>query len=256
MEEAGLWLFWALAKLARQLWHESLSIFIHPIKLTLKTLVAALSDAKTVLEPLKDIVVIEEVQQRPDLFPVLRVLLDRKPLPAKFLILGSASPGLLRQSSESLAGCLAFVEIGGFDLAEVGAKKVSKLWVRGGFPLSFLAKNDVDSFAWRKDFIKTFLGWDLRGQGVDIPTVTLHRFWATHQGAEIDLILSKGGQIYGVEVKRADAPKMLPSMGIALEDLKLDQIAVIYPGKKRYSLHKKIEVVPFDEVLGGKNIFK
>ncbi len=210
MEEAGLWLFWALAKLARQLWHESLSIFIHPIKLTLKTLVAALSDVKTVLEPLKDIVVIEEVQQRPDLFPVLRVLLDRKPLPAKFLILGSASPGLLRQSSESLAGRLEIAEIGGFDLAEV---------------------------------IRSFEPDNIY-------------FWATHQGAEIDLILSKGGQIYGVEVKRADAPKMLPSMGIALEDLKLDQIAVIYPGKKRYSLHKKIEVVPFDEVLGGKNIFK
>nr|WP_203415312.1 ATP-binding protein [Candidatus Scalindua japonica] len=111
-------------------------------------------------------------------FPELRVLLDRKPLPAKFLILGSASPGLLRQSSESLAGRQEIVEVGGFSLAEVGIGNASQFWVRGGFPLSFLAKNDVDSFAWRKSFIRTFLDRDLREQGIDIPTVTLHRFWS------------------------------------------------------------------------------
>ena len=251
--------------------------------------------------------------------------------------------------------------MGGFDLVEVGQKKTSRLWVRGGFPLSFLARSDADSFTWRKSFIKTFLERDLREQGIELPSVTLHRFWAmlanshgqvwnaapiasslgiteptvrkyldiftgvfmvrqfhpwhvnikkrqvkspkvyirdtgilnfflelkveaeilrhqtcgaswegfvieqlirtleidhpyfwaTHQGAEMDFVFNKGGRMYGVEIKRADAPTMTPSMRIALEDLKLESIVVIYPGKKRYSLHKKIEVVPFDEILSG-----
>ncbi len=323
----------------------------------------ALANPKSVLEPLKGLVVIDEVQQRPELFPVLRVLLDRKPLPAKFLILGSASPDLLRQSSESLAGRLELIEMGGFDLAEIGQNKDSLLWLRGGFPLSFLSKNDTDSFAWRKSFIKAFLERDLREQGIDLPSVTLHRFWAmlanshgqiwnaapiasslgiseptvrkyldiftgvfmvrqlqpwyanikkrqvkspkvyirdtgilnsflelrseaeilrhpssgaswegfvieqlirsleldhvyfwaTHQGAEIDLVFSKGGRMFGIEIKRADAPSMTPSMRFALDDLKLEHIVVVYPGKKCYSLHEKIEVVSLGEILGGMN---
>ncbi len=320
-----------------------------------------LADPKTALAPLKGLVVIDEVQRRPEIFPILRVLLDRTPLPAKFLILGSASPDLLRQSSESLAGRLELIEMDGFNLSEVGEKKSSALWTRGGFPLSFLAKSDADSFAWRNSFIKTFLERDLRQQGIDMPTVALHRFWtmlahshgqiwnaapiasslglsqptirkyldiltglfmvrqiqpwhanikkrqvkapkvyirdtgilnsllgikteadvprhpscgaswegfvieevihavepddvyywATHQGAEIDLILFKNGKMYGVEIKRQDAPTMTPSMRIALEDLKLERIAVIYPGSKRYELHKKISVVPLGIVTGG-----
>ena len=320
-----------------------------------------LADPKTSLSSLKNIVVIDEVQRRPDLFPVLRVLLDRSPLPAKFLILGSASPDLLQQSSESLAGRLEMIEMDGFGLSEVGQKEASRLWLRGGFPLSFLAKNDADSFAWRKSFIQAFLERDLRQQGINIPAVSLHRFWAmlahshgqiwnaapfatslgiteptvrryldiltgvfmvrqiqpwyanikkrqvkapkiyirdtgvlnsllglkteaevlrhpscgaswegyvieevihsvepddvyfwaTHQGAEIDLVFTKGGRMYGIEVKRADAPTMTPSMRIALEDLKLERIAVIYPGEKRYSLHKKINVVPLQTITGG-----
>jgi predicted AAA+ superfamily ATPase len=99
-------------------------------------------------------------------------------LPAKFLILGSASPDLLRQSSESLAGRLEMIEMDGFSLSEVGQKESSRLWLRGGFPLSFLAKNDADSFTWRKSFIQAFLERDLRQQGIDIPAVSLHRFWA------------------------------------------------------------------------------
>ena len=322
---------------------------------------AGLADPKTALAPLKDIIVIDEVQRRPDLFPILRVLLDRTPLPAKFLILGSASPDLLRQSSESLAGRLEMIEMDGFDLSEIGQKQASRLWLRGGFPLSFLAKNDADSFTWRKSFIQAFLERDLRQQGIDIPAVSLHRFWimlanshgriwnaapfasslgiseptvrryldiltgvfmvrqiqpwhanikkrqvkapkvyvrdtgvlhsllglktesevlrhpccgsswegyvieevihaaelddvyfwATHNGAEIDLVFLKDGRMYGVEIKRADAPAMTPSMRIALEDLKLERIAVIYPGEKRYSLHKKIDVVPFESIAGG-----
>ena len=329
--------------------------------------IISLADPKGVLEPLKGLVVIDEVQQRPELFSVLRVLLDRKPLPAKFLILGSASPDLLRQSSESLAGRLELIEMGGFDLAEVGEKKTSRLWLRGGFPMSFLAKNDVDSFSWRKSFIKTFLERDLRDQGIEIPSVTLHRFWAmlanshgqvwnaapiaaslgiseptvrkyldiltgvfmvrqiqpwhvnikkrqvkspkvylrdtgilnsflelkteaeilrhpscgfswegfvieqlirileidhpyfwaTHQGAEIDLVFNHGGYMYGIEIKRADAPTMTPAIRNALEDLKLKRIVVIYPGSRRYPIHKQVDVVPFDEILGGmKGLFK
>ncbi len=323
--------------------------------------IIALADPKTALASLKGLIVIDEVQRRPEIFPILRVLLDRTPLPAKFLILGSASPDLLRQSSESLAGRLELIEMDGFNLSEVGEKKAPALWTRGGFPLSFLAKNDVDSFAWRNSFIKTFLERDLRAQGIDVPTVALHRFWtmlahshgqiwnaapfatslglsqptvrkyldiltglfmvrqiqpwyanikkrqvkapkiyirdtgilnsllgikteadvprhpscgaswegfvieeiihavepddvyywATHQGAEIDLILFKGGKMYGVEIKRQDAPTMTPSMRIALDDLKLERIAVIYPGTKRYELHKKVSVVPFQQIITG-----
>lgn len=326
-----------------------------------------LANPKAALSPLKDIVVIDEVQRRPDLFPILRVLLDRKPLPAKFLILGSALPDLLRQSSESLAGRLEMIEMDGFGLTEVGQKQFSRLWLRGGFPLSFLANNDLDSFAWRKSFIQAFLERDLRQQGIDIPAVAMHRFWAmlahshgqiwnaapfatslgiseptvrryldiltslfmvrqiqpwyanikkrqvkapkvyirdtgvlnsllgiktegdilrhpscgaswegyvieevihsvepddvyywaTHNGAEIDLVFFKDGRMYGIEVKRADAPTMTPSMRIALEDLKLEQIVVVYPGERRYSVHKKIDVVPFETITGGmKEIFK
>ena len=325
-----------------------------------------LGDPKTAFASLKGLVVIDEVQRRPDLFPVLRVLLDRKPLPAKFLILGSASPDLLQQSSESLAGRLEMIVMGGFGLTEIGLKNYSRLWLRGGFPLSFLAKSDVDSFIWRKSFIQMFLERDLRQQGINIPTVSLHRFWtmlahshgqiwnavppasslgvsehtvrryldiltgvfmvrqlqpwhanikkrqvkapkvyirdtgvlhallglknesetlkhprcgaswegfvieevirsvdpddiyfwATHNGAEIDMVFTKGGRMYGVECKRADTPAMTPSIRIALEDLKLERIAVIYPGEKRYSLHEKVEVVPFETITGGmKKIF-
>ncbi len=328
--------------------------------------IVRLTDPKTALSQLKGIVIIDEIQRRPDLFPVLRVLLDRKPLPAKFLILGSASPDLLKQSSETLAGRLEIIVIGGFDLNEVGIKHKSRLWVRGGFPLSFLAKNDTDSFVWRKSFIQMFLERDLRQQGINIPALSLRRFWtmlahshgqiwnaadparslgisqptvrhyldiltgvfmvrqlqpwhaninkrqvkapkiyirdsgilhtllglktetdiinyprcgaswegylieevirsiepddayfwATHNGAEIDLIFSKKGRLYGVECKRADSPVMTPSIRIALEDLKLKHITIVYPGKQYYSLHKKVRVMPLEAVLRcAKEIF-
>ncbi|MFH1379070.1 MAG: AAA family ATPase, partial [bacterium] len=136
-----------------------------------------LTEPKTVLGTLKGIVVIDEIQRRPDLFPVLRVLLDRNPLPAKFLILGSSSPDLLRQSSETLAGRLETISISGFGLKEVGINKLARLWVRGGLPLSFLSKTDADSFSWRKNFIHLFLERDLRQHGISLPTVMLHRFW-------------------------------------------------------------------------------
>jgi predicted AAA+ superfamily ATPase len=325
----------------------------------------ALADPQSALANLKGLVVIDEVQRQPDIFPVLRVLLDRKPLPAQFLILGSASLDLLRQSSESLAGRLEIIVMGGFGLQEVGLKHSDRLWLRGGLPLSFLAKDDNASFIWRKNYIQLFLERDLAQQGINIPAVALHRFWtmlahshgqiwnavpfsssfgvsehtmrkyldiltgsfmvrqlqpfcanlkkrqvkapkiyirdtgllhsllglksqvdvsrhpqcgfswegfvieeilrsvdpddvyfwATHNGAEIDLVFSKGGKMYGVEVKRADAPTMTPSMRVALEDLKLERIVVVYPGKKRYALHKKINVVPFEVISEGIKIF-
>lgn len=318
----------------------------------------ALGDPKTALASLKGLIVIDEVQRRPDLFPLLRVLLDRHPLPAQFLILGSASAELLRQSSESLAGRLETIEMSGFNLSEAGQKSTSRLWLRGGFPLSFLASDDEDSFVWRKNFIQTFLERDLYQHGITLSTISLHKFWtmlahsqgqiwnaapfaaslgitqrtvrryldilagvfmvrqiqpwhanikkrqvkapkiyirdtgilhallgvkteteilyhpncgsswegfvieqalysiepddvyywATHQGAEIDLLFTKGGKMYGIEIKRSDAPKLSPSMRIALEDLKLERIAVIYPGDKTYPLHKKIDVIPFHQM--------
>jgi len=119
---------------------------------------ARLDEAMTALRGLTGLVVIDEVQRRPDLFPILRVLMDREPLPARFLILGSASPTLLRQSSESLAGRLETVSIGGLSIRDVGEKSHSMHWFRGGFPLSFLANSDTESFAWRKNFIRTEVG--------------------------------------------------------------------------------------------------
>lgn len=313
-----------------------------------------LTEPKTELAPLKDLVVIDEVQRKPDLFPLLRVLADRKPLPSKFLILGSASPEMLRQSAESLAGRIETIEIGGFSLQEVGAEALRKHWIRGGYPLSFLADSEADSSAWRREFIRTFLDRDLPSFGVTIPAATMFRFWsmlahyhgqiwnaseigssmemdhkavrryldiltslfmlrqlhpwhenlakrqvkspklyfrdsgifhqilgvateadllrhpkigaswegyaieqairhygpdesyfwATHGGAELDLLLFKAGQRIGVECKRQDAPKLTPSMKTALQDLHLDELVVFYPGNQSYRLAENVRVEP------------
>jgi len=326
-----------------------------------------LEEPMTALRELEGLVVIDEIQRRAELFPILRVLADRKPLPARFLILGSASPDLLRQSSESLAGRVEVITMGGFDLAEVGSEASAKLWLRGGFPDSFTAANESDSFSWRKNFIQTFLERDLPQAGISIAPMALFRFWSmlahyhgqvwnaaepakslgvsqptvrryldlltgffmvrqlapwhanlkkrqvkspkiyfrdsgllhqilgirsekdllgspkcgaswegyvieeaiqtgqpdesyfwgTHNGAEIDLIMVKDGRLIGVECKRMDAPKLTPSMQIAMEDLKLDRIAVIYPGLKRYPLTDKIEAVPLQEFSrSGEELFR
>ncbi len=138
---------------------------------------ARLSQPMTALEPLRGLVVIDEVQRHPELFPILRVLIDRKPAPAKFLVLGSASPELLRQTSETLAGRIAFIDMGGFVLNEIPARDVSKLWVRGGFPRSFLARSERQSFEWREDFIRTFLERDLAQLGSRVAAPTMRRFW-------------------------------------------------------------------------------
>jgi predicted AAA+ superfamily ATPase len=136
-----------------------------------------LEEPMTALRDLTGLVVIDEIQRRLDLFPILRVLADRDPLPARFLILGSASPELVRNASESLAGRMETIAISGFSLSEVGQKNLSQHWLRGGFPLSYLAASDADSQVWRKNFIQTFLERDIPQWGIQIPPVTLMRFW-------------------------------------------------------------------------------
>ena len=323
---------------------------------------ARLTEPDTALRPLKGLVVIDEIQRRPDLFPLLRVLADRKPLPARFLILGSASLDLLKQSSETLAGRLETVPLEGLCLADLGAAAQTRHWLRGGFPLSCMARTDTDSLVWRRQFLQTLLERDLPQLGVTIPAVALRRFWnmlahyhgqtwnaaelaralavnestvrryldlmtgvfmlrqlppwfenlgkrqvkapkvyvrdsgllhallglgnrrdlehhpkvgaswegyaveevlkalrpddtyywATHNGAELDLLLFKNGRRIGVECKRADAPTLTPSMRFALADLKLDELHVVYPGAKRYALNKQVEVVPLAELVNAK----
>jgi predicted AAA+ superfamily ATPase len=262
--------------------------------------------------------------------------------------LGSASPELLRQGSESLAGRIAFVEMGGFDLSETGAAALRRLWWRGGFPRSFLARNDADSRTWLENFMRTFLERDIRGHGLwnmladhhgqiwnaseisrslgeahttvkrhlDLLTGALmvrqlqpwHEnlakrqvksckiylrdsgllhallgipsfrdleghpkigaswegfvieeivrragerncyFWATQSGAELDLLVMAGGQRYGVEVKYSDAPGMTKSMRVALEDLGLKRLLVVYPGSQSYALNEKTMVIPLARI--------
>lgn len=136
-----------------------------------------LENPKLALEGLHGLVVIDEIQRRPDLFPVLRVLADRPKTPARFLVLGSASRDLIRQGSETLAGRIGFVEVTPFTLSEVGVAEVEKLWLRGGFPLSFLAAGEADSAQWREFYIRTFLERDIPALGIRIPPTALRRFW-------------------------------------------------------------------------------
>lgn len=136
-----------------------------------------LDDPLLVLEELRGLIVIDEVQHRPDLFPVLRVLADRRPRPARFLVLGSASPDLIRQSSESLAGRIHYYNLGGLGLREVGAARLDRRWLRGGFPPAWLARSNAAAFLWIDSFIRTFLERDLPALGVRVPGPALRRFW-------------------------------------------------------------------------------
>lgn len=320
------------------------------------TSLVRLQEPMTALRDLRGIVVIDEIQRRPDLFPILRVLSDRNPLPAKFLILGSASPDVIRSSSESLAGRVETIPVNGFSLSEVGAASQPAHWLRGGFPLSFLANSEVDSLAWRKNFIQMLLERDLPQLGIRVPATTLLRFWtmlahyhgqiwnnaeparslgvseptvrsyldilegvfmmrvlqpwhanlkkrqvkapkiyfrdtgllhyllgirseldlhihpksgaswegyaieeilkatapdeayfwATHSGAELDLLLLKDGHRIGVECKRVDAPRLTSSMRTALQDLELERLFVVYPGPLAYPIAEKISALPIN----------
>lgn len=135
------------------------------------------NSAKQLLSQQKGLVVIDEIQRLPALFPLLRVLADRRAADCKFLLLGSASPELMRNSSESLAGRIGFVDLTGFRLDEVGIENLSAIWLRGGFPRSFLADNDQQSYQWRQDFIRTFLERDLNQLGFNLPSQNMRRFW-------------------------------------------------------------------------------
>jgi predicted AAA+ superfamily ATPase len=164
--------------------------------------VARLESPLQALAPLTGLVVFDEIHRRPDLFDSLRVLADRPGRPASFLVLGSASPELSRQSAESLAGRIAYVELGGFDLAEVGASAIERRWLRGGFPRAFLAESDEASAEWREQFIRSYLERDLPGYGFRLDAMTMRRFWTmlahyhgqTWNGSEL-------GRAFGVTEK-------------------------------------------------------
>ena len=312
------------------------------------------------LAPLRGLVILDEVQTMPQILPVLRVLSDRPGKPARFLLLGSASPDLIRGASESLAGRVAFVQLGGFDVTETGAESLGRLWERGGFPRSFLAGDDSMSYAWRQDFIETFLSRDAARFGISLPPEGLRRFWTmlahlhggplntaelgravsldqktasryvdilagaflvrrlppwfentgkrlvkapkiylrdsgvlhallglrtptevrshprlgaswesfalehavelmnaerdayfwgTHGGAELDLLISRGGAKYGFEFKFTETPATTKSMRVAMTDLKLQKLFVVYPGTRRFELDDAIIALPLTGLL-------
>ncbi len=302
------------------------------------------------LQDLDGVVIIDEIQRRPELFEVLRVLVDRPDNSTQFLVLGSAAPRLVKGAAETLAGRIGFVDLSGFNLGEVGSDQKTRLWSRGGFPRSFLARGDTASLAWRNDFIRTFLERDIPQLGITVPAETLRRFWTmlahyhggvwnaaefarslgtaeatarryldllsgaymirqlqpwhanikkrqvkspkiyvrdsglvhalltvenhkqllahpklgaswegfiveqiiaatssrdiyfwrTQAGAELDLLLFTGGRAVGYEIKYADAPRTTKSMRIALADLDLHHLFVVYPGQKTYPLDDRI----------------
>ena len=319
-----------------------------------------LGEPKLALQDLSGLVVIDEVQRRPDLFPVIRVLVDRPDAAARFLVLGSASPDLLRQSAETLAGRIVYHELDGFGMDEVGMAERDPLWLRGGFPRSFLASSTEASAEWRRAFVQTFLERDIPQLGIRIPAPTLHRFWrmlahyhgqvwsgaelarafgvadstvrryldllcstlvvrqlppwhenvkkrqvkapkvyiadtgllhtllgietrddleghpksgaswegfvlrelvnhlgarpeesffwATHAGAELDLLVVRGRRRMGFEIKRTTAPKLTRSMHAARESLRLDRLHVIHAGQATFPLADGAVAVAFDRI--------
>jgi len=322
---------------------------------------ARLADPLLALKPSKGLVIMDEIQRLPALFNVLRVLVDRPARPARFLVLGSASPELLRQGSESLAGRIFYHELGGLTLEDVGAPHHEKLWFRGGLPRSYLARSLLESHEWRQGFIRTFLERDLPQLGIGVSSVTLRRFWtmlahyhgqtwnasefarsfgvadttvrgyldrlasalvvrhlqpwheniskrqvkapkvyiadsgilhallnlrtpadllahpkvgaswegfvldqltrrlgadrsecffwATHSGAELDLLIVRGNARLGFEVKRTSAPTLTPSMRHAMADLKLSRLDVVHAGEQSFPLAKGVRAVAFSRLL-------
>ncbi|MFT4286690.1 ATP-binding protein [Nocardioides sp.] len=319
---------------------------------------ARLEEPMLALGDLHDVVVIDEVQRRPDLFPVLRVLADREDRPATFLVLGSASPHALRQSSESLAGRVEVVELAGLGPTDLGGDTATA-WLRGGFPRSSLADDDEDSLRWRGSYVRALANRDLADFGMSLPAATIERFlglvghqhgnlwnaaavaraldigettarryiegladallvrilppwhvnlgkrlvrspkvfyrdsgllhalwgvgshdqllrhpgigaswegfameevlrragqarahhWRTSNGAELDLLVEVAGRRLGFEMKRADAPRLTPSMRSALADLDLDHLWVLYPGRRRYRLAEGATALGLDDLL-------
>jgi len=322
---------------------------------------ARLGDPMLALAELRGLVVLDEIHRRPELFPALRVLADRRPLPARFLVLGSASPELLRQTSESLAGRIAFKELTGFSLDEVGAERLERLWLRGGFPRAYLARTDRESADWRRQFVRSFLERDVPHLGVGVSPSILGRFWAmlahyhgqiwnasefarafgtseasvrryldvlvetfvvrrlqpwaenlgkrqvkapkvyladsgvlhtllgldqrpdlerhpkigaswegfgiaqvverlgarpdecafwaTHAGAELDLLVVRGRRRLGFEFKRTTAPEITRSMRIALQDLGLASLDVVHAGKHTFPLDRRVRALSLQRIL-------
>jgi predicted AAA+ superfamily ATPase len=325
---------------------------------------ARLDSPMLALEKLQGFVIIDEVQRSPGLFEVLRVLVDRTNNPARFLILGSASLDLIRQSSETLAGRIGHIELTPFSLDEVGKINVSRLWFRGGYPPSFLAKSEEIGAAWRKAYISTYLERDIPSLGFSIPPTAMRRFWmmlAHYHGqtmnyselgrsfgasdntirryldllcstfmvrqlppwhenikkrqvkapkiyirdsgifhtllgvehhdalqfhpkigpswegfaiemiirkyggeqpqcyfwsaygrAELDLLILRGSRRIGFEIKHTDAPRITRSLQIAREDLNIDDISIVYPGKERFPLDRGIEAVGLETLIDEK----
>ncbi|MCF6277239.1 MAG: ATP-binding protein [Anaerolineales bacterium] len=318
-----------------------------------------LSNPELTLSPLKGLVILDEIQRMPELFPLLRVLADRANSPARFIILGSAEPSLLKKTSESLAGRISFIDVSGFSIDEVGDKKQNKLWWRGGFPRAYLAKDNNSARQWHEDFFRTFLEQDIPHLGIRIPATTLRRFWtmlahyhgqiaklaeiarslgsseptarryldllsgtyvvrqlppwhenlkkrqvkshkvfirdsgvlhallgitspselqahpklgaswegfaleqilhltgdnnayfwATHSGAELDLLIFHQGKRLGFEFKYTDRPKTTKSMHIAIADLQLDHLYVVHPGAHSFPLTENITATPLAALL-------
>lgn len=188
---------------------------------------ASLDDPMLALEELRGLVVVDEVQRRPELFPALRVLADRRPLRSRFLLLGSASPELLRQTSETLAGRIAYLELGGFDLSEVGRGALERLWVRGGFPRSFLALAEEPSRNWRRAFIGDFLERDLPQLGFRVPSETLRRFWT--------MLAHYHGQVW-------NASEFARSFGVADTSVRryLDQLTATFVVRQLRPWHENL----------------
>ena len=320
---------------------------------------AKLANPKLALSDLSNLIIIDEIQRKPDLFPILRVLVDRENNAAQFLILGSASRDLIHQSSETLAGRIAHIELTPFSYTEV--KELSRLWLRGGFPRSYLASEDTHSWYWRKNYIQTFLERDIPSFGINVAPPTLRRFWlmlthyhgcnfnateiansmkisqptsqhyidilngvfmvrqltpwfanirkrqvkapkiyfrdsgilhywlgiknweqlqnhpklglsweglameeviryhqaapeecffwATHGGAELDLLLVQNGKRLGFEFKYSDQPRKTKSMHIAIEDLQLDALTIIFPARGSFPITEKIRAIGLEDYL-------
>ncbi len=321
---------------------------------------ARLDHPQLALEDLRGLIVIDEIQRKPELFSILRYLVDTNKH-QQYLILGSASVELIRQSSESLAGRIGYYYLNGFSIADVGVQNIKKLWIRGGFPRAYLAKSSNFAFLWLENYITSFLERDIPQLGISIPANTLRRFWtmlshyhgqiinfseigrsfgisdvtvrnyidilkgvfmvrilqpwqlnvkkrivkrpkiylrdsgvfhalmtinneeqllshnklgsswegfafesiikalgkrdeelyfwSTHSGAEVDLFWQDKGKNWAVEFKYSDAPKLTKSMQVALEDLNLAHLWIVYPGKEQYQLNKKITVVGLDNII-------